>query len=113
MTQFSAELANFINSVDWVSAKTYASTWPHSYIVRDKVDEEMFERLVRYIREHGFEASFYDQTYIYFQHGDHFYWTMGAPVEETTVINRCTEENSYEHRRRNGTLPEDLDKESN
>lgn len=30
---------------------------------------------------------------------------MGAPVEETTIINRCLKENSYEARLKNGTLP--------
>jgi len=113
MTQFPADLIHFIDNVYWIFAKTYADTWPHSYIVRDRVDEGVFKKLVQYIQEHGFEAPFYDQTYIYFQHGDHLYWTMGAPVEETTVINRCTEENSYEYRRRSGTLPEDLEKDLN
>ena len=31
---------------------------------------------------------------------------MGNPVEETTIVNRCREEGSYERRRQNGTLPE-------
>ena len=35
------------------------------------------------------------------------YWTMGEPVEETVIINRCKEEESYENRLRAGTLPED------
>jgi hypothetical protein len=35
------------------------------------------------------------------------YWTMGAPVEETIIINRCTVEGSYENRLKNGTLPPD------
>ena len=34
------------------------------------------------------------------------YWTMGAPLSETTIINRCKKENSYEYRLANGTLPE-------
>jgi len=31
---------------------------------------------------------------------------MGAPVEETIIINRCKKENTYEVRLANGTLPE-------
>ena len=34
------------------------------------------------------------------------YWTMGAPLEETTIINRCRKEDSFESRSMNGTLPE-------
>jgi len=30
---------------------------------------------------------------------------MGEPIEETTIINQCKEEGSYENRLRNGTLP--------
>jgi hypothetical protein len=33
------------------------------------------------------------------------YWTMGNPVEETTIINRCLKENTYEHRLKMGSLP--------
>jgi hypothetical protein len=37
-----------------------------------------------------------------------FYWTMGNPIEETTIINRCKKEGSYENRSRNRTLPSNL-----
>jgi hypothetical protein len=30
---------------------------------------------------------------------------MGAPINETTIINRCKKENSYEERLKNKTLP--------
>jgi hypothetical protein len=33
------------------------------------------------------------------------YWTMGAPVEETTIINRCRKEQTYEYRLANDDLP--------
>jgi hypothetical protein len=32
---------------------------------------------------------------------------MRKPIEETTIINRCREERSYENHLRNGTLPRD------
>jgi len=31
---------------------------------------------------------------------------MGAPVEETTIINRCLKEQTYEYRRDHNTLPQ-------
>ena len=33
---FSKELQLFIENVEWIWAKTYADTWPHYYIVKEK-----------------------------------------------------------------------------
>ena len=79
--------------------------WPHEYLVRDQVDGNHFEDMVRHIRNHGFEGRFYQKAMTYFAEGGLLYWTMGAPIERTTIINRCKEEDSYENRLRNGTLP--------
>ena len=80
--------------------------WPHEYLVRDGVDAQLFEELVHHIRLHGREGRFYGQVYVYFQENGLLYWTMGDPVEETVIINRCREQESYEHRLNAGTLPE-------
>lgn len=88
----------------WTFAKTMPQ-WPHEYIVRDRVDENLFEQLVRHIRAHGNAGAFYQETYIYFEDDGVLYWPMGAPINETTIINRCRKENSYESRLKNGTLP--------
>lgn len=85
-----------------------AGMWPHEYLVRDRVDCVLFKALVRHIRQHGFEGRFYKRALTYFAEDGLLYWTMGAPIEETTIINRCKEEDSYENRLRNGTLPPDL-----
>lgn len=79
--------------------------WPHEYIVRGKVDEILFIELVKHIREYGYLGSFYNKSLTYFFYEGLIYWTMGSPIEETTIINRCLEENSYEARLKNGTLP--------
>jgi hypothetical protein len=97
-------LREFIVSSKWTFAKTMPQ-WPHEYIVREQVDENLFEQLVRHIRANGFEAPFYDEKYIYYEEDGMLYWTMGAPVNETTIINRCKKDNSYEARLKNGTLP--------
>jgi len=97
-------LRNFVRTEKWTYAKTMPE-WPHEYIVRESVDERLFERLVRHIRAHGCEGAFYQDKYIYFESDGLLYWTMGALVEETTVINRCRKEDSYECRVENGTLP--------
>ena len=104
--KLSPELNSFVSENDWTFAKTYAQTWPHEYIVRDRVDERLFLLLVRHIREHGYEDRFYRKTITYFAEDGLVYWTMGEPIEETTIVNRCTKEQTYEYRLRHGTLPD-------
>ena len=89
MERFSDELKEFIDNTQWTFAKTYAKTWPHHYIVKDRVDQNLFMKTVRHIRRFGHEGPFYKQRYIYYEEDGLVYWTMGAPVEETTIINRC------------------------
>ena len=99
-------MRSFVDSSEWTFAKTMP-VWPHEYLVRERVDASHFEALVRHIRAHGFEGRFYQKPITYFADGGLLYWTMGAPIEQTTIINRCKEENSYENRLRSGTLPPD------
>lgn len=98
------DLRNFAREAKWTFAKTMPQ-WPHEYILRDRVDEELFDRFVRHVRANGHEEAFYTETYIYFEEDGLLYWTMGEPIEETDIINRCRKESSYECRLKNGTLP--------
>jgi hypothetical protein len=100
------ELKAFVDDVSWTFAKTYAKTWPHEYIVKERVDADLFLHLVRHIREYGYPGAFYQKPITYFDEDGKVYWTMGAPIEETTIVNRCTKEQSYEYRLEHGTLPE-------
>ena len=104
--KFPPALKAFVDGEAWTFAKTYAATWPHEYLVRERVDEALFVQLVRHIRANGTEGRFYDNTYTYFEEEGLVYWTMGAPVAETTIVNRCTVEQTYEYRLAHGTLPE-------
>jgi hypothetical protein len=100
------ELRELVDSASWVFAKTYAATWPHEYIVRDRVDERLFVSLVVHIRTHGYEGRFYRRTITYFDDGDQVYWTMGAPVAQTVIVNRCRKDQTYEYRRAHNLLPD-------
>ncbi len=81
------ELERWIEAARWQFARTMASN-PHWYTVKKWNDAEMFERVVEHIREHGYLNRYgrwwYTQLYV----GYHFYWTMGADLCCTVVINR-------------------------
>lgn len=86
----------YIAEVRWQFAKTMPQ-WPHEYTVRDwRPDTEpQFVELVRLIRASGVVKPWptdvpnprYHHTYLEVDGWD--YWTMGWPVDETTVINRA------------------------
>lgn len=64
---------------------------PHWYTIRawNRELEPDFEFFVMYIREHGYEKRFGTRTYMYLDVGEHSYWTMGAPLKDTILINRA------------------------
>jgi hypothetical protein len=101
---FPPQLEAFIGEQQWTFAKTMPE-WPHEYIVRERVDERLFEDLVRHIRAHGHEGRFYERVLMYLEEAGRVYWTMGAPVGVTTIVNRCRREDTYEQRLADGTLP--------
>ena len=109
MKNTSAELPEyldiFIDSVEWTFAKTMPK-WPHEYIVRKNVDEKSFLDVVQFIRSNGYEGYFYKRKLIYYKHKGMVYWTMGAPIKDTVIINRCKLEDTFEYRLKNGTLPD-------
>ena len=87
------EFQQFIARNTWIFAKTYAAFCPHEYVVKDRLSEEekaVFEQIVSFIRENGFVAQYGKlRPNRYYSVEDHYYWTMGAPIEETTILNRA------------------------
>lgn len=102
-TRFPEELRRFIDEETWTYAKTMPQ-WPHEYLVRSRVDNQLFEQLVTHIRSNGYEGRFYSKPIVYYEEDGLVYWTMGAPLAETTIINRCKQEDTYEHRLKTGRL---------
>ena len=80
---------NFINSANWIYAKTMPHN-PHEYCLRRDTDEAGFEEFVMLIRKEGYEELYEGKMYTCYNVGKHKYWTMGAPLEETILINRKT-----------------------
>ncbi len=81
---------SMISRCEWTFAKTMP--WcPHEYIVRGKcpLSEEEFLYFIDMQRRFGIKEHWgkYYNPYLYID--DYKYWTMGAPVEETIVMNRA------------------------
>lgn len=84
------ELKNWLNKHTWTFAKTMKEM-PHEYIVKDKLsdeDKEMFVKVVIFIRENGYKQTFNGHEYTYYDLEEHKYWTMGNPINQTTILNR-------------------------
>ena len=73
--------------------------------MRERVDEQLSVDLVRHIRTCGREGRFYAKVLVYYEEDGMVYWTMGAPLAETTIVNKCTSEDTYERRSEAGNLP--------
>jgi hypothetical protein len=87
-----AWLREYIGRVRWRAARTGA---PHAYTIRSwQADEASFERAVVLIRRHGYDADFEGRTYTYLDLDGYAYWSMGAPLDETVVLNRHVVEQS-------------------
>jgi hypothetical protein len=101
---FSDDLRRFIGVEHWKSATTLPD-WPHEYLVRERVDRRLFERVVKHIRCNGYEGRFYEREIRYYEEEELVYWTIGAPVEQTVIINRCRKEQSLEARTASRHVP--------
>ena len=84
------KLRKMITRCEWTFAKTMPFA-PHEYIVKERctLSAEEFEYFVNMQREHGTRERWgkYNNPYLYID--DYRYWTMGAPLEDTTIINRA------------------------
>ena len=84
------KLRSMIVSCEWTFAKTMPFA-PHEYIVKEKcpLTTDEFEYFVNMQRAHGVKERWGKCYFPYLYIDDYKYWTMGAPIEETTVINRA------------------------
>ncbi len=84
------KLREMITRCQWTFAKTMPLA-PHEYIVRGKcpLTDEEFLYFIDMQRHYGVKEHWgkYYHPYLYID--DYKYWTMGAPYEETIVINRA------------------------
>jgi SAM-dependent methyltransferase len=66
---------------------------PHHYTLRKTwAVQADFDWAVQFIRAHGYPQRWASTTYVYMDVNEHCYWTMGAPVRETILINRANKD---------------------
>jgi hypothetical protein len=96
MTDTTEDARAYIAKVRWQFAKTMPQ-WPHEYTVllwRQDLERE-FREFVALIRSDGLvkpwprDAASPRYHHTYLELDDWEYWTMGEPVDETTLINRA------------------------
>lgn len=73
----------------WQFAKTMR--WcPHWYTLRRRwSSQDDFEWFVRFVRLYGVVESWRNYRHVYFYDQGWKYWSMGAPVETTILVNRA------------------------
>lgn len=83
-------IREMISRCQWTFAKTMP--WcPHEYIVRGKcpLKDEEFVYFVNMQRNYGKEERWGKNILPYLYIDNYKYWTMGAPMEKTLVMNRA------------------------
>jgi hypothetical protein len=84
-------LKGTLKNQKFVFAKTMPDN-PHYYTLRKSWgSDEEFNEVVKLIRSEGTEELFFGKPFTYLILDGYRYWTMGAPVEKTTLINRKRE----------------------
>jgi hypothetical protein len=107
---FPEAIRTFVQSTPWRFARTYATSWPHEYVVRTPDNALMILALAQHIFAHGVDGQFYSQVRKYHHEGGKVYWSMDETPETTTLINRCGEDQTYEARLAAGTLPSQVNR---
>lgn len=82
------EFAVFVSNQQWKAARNLPNA-PHDYIVKTDKNQELFLSAARFIRENGYVTYFWKRRYVYYDHDGYHFWTMGAPLAETTILNRA------------------------
>lgn len=81
------DVLRWIEAVHWQRARSANVHW---YNVRHWGPEVPFLRVAQWIRESGKTEVWGGETYRYKRIGDFKYWTMGATLPSTVILNRKT-----------------------
>lgn len=92
-----SDVKNFIERQNWICARTFSKTFPHEYILKERLkhgDKKLFIEVIKYIRKRGEEKHFFKKKYIYFYLGDKKYWDNGCSLKDTRILNRANIDNN-------------------
>lgn len=90
-------LNSLFHDKEWRFAKTMPTN-PHWYTLANTWESrEEFEEAARLIREFGYKVKFGRSWYTLFNVANYFYWTMGAALSKTTLINRAFIDKNQPH----------------
>jgi hypothetical protein len=76
-----------IDAHPWRFAKSMPQ-WPHWYTLRKQWDDAEFTEVVTTMRAGGFTEYWHGRKFRAFNLNGYKYWTMGAPADVETVLNR-------------------------
>lgn len=80
-------IGELIDKSHWIFAKTMPQN-PHYYMLRKESDDNEFVKFVELIRKYGYRYKFGKTWYIQLNVNGWYYWTMGAHINSTILINR-------------------------
>jgi len=81
------EMCRFVQSSRWIFAKTMPQN-PHEYTLRESAaSQAAFDAFIVQIRAHGVEIVFAGSRYTCLDFAGYRFWTMGAPLDKTILIN--------------------------
>ena len=79
---------HLMQAAPWRFASTMPQN-PHHYTLREHWEEDdAFAWAVEFIRQRGYREQFKGRWYTQIDVNEHFYWSMGAPVPDTILVNR-------------------------
>lgn len=91
------EIKDFFERQEWIFAKTFAKTFPHEYILKERLkhgDKKVFVEVIKYMRANGKKEHFFRKEFIYFYLDGKKYWDNGNSLKDTRIINRVSIDNN-------------------
>jgi hypothetical protein len=85
----------YIESANWIFAKSYANTAPHEYNLLQDSDLDSFNAFCQFVNSNLVREPFYKTWFYYCYIGEYKYWTMEKVGEQPRLINRARIENKY------------------
>jgi hypothetical protein len=72
----------------FAKSKAYEK-FPHAYTLSKDWNRDEFDEVVQFIRDYGEVGYFFKAQYLYYRFNGYEYWTMGAAIEKTILINKA------------------------